>query len=172
MNSMAIDLAVLLANFVDRANVGMIQRRRGARLSPKTFQPLWDPGQIVRKKFERDKPAKGCILGLVDNTHTAVAQLFDNSIARDDLADHGANDAVPATSRLPCRKGGAVDIEETVAMGKWNVARTALLLLLGKLSESFGGSPCRLVAILPRTCKVASIALNSCREVVLLREIP
>jgi hypothetical protein len=81
-------LAVLLANLVDRADVGMIQRRGCARLSPKTFHCLWDLGQILRKKLKRDKPAKGRVFGLVDNTHPAAAQLFNDAVARDGLADH------------------------------------------------------------------------------------
>ena len=33
------------------------------------------------------------ILGLVDFTHPATAQLFDNAVMRDGLADHGAGAA-------------------------------------------------------------------------------
>src|SRR5271170_7216016 len=65
-------LVVLLANLVYRANVRMVERGRSTRLFPKSFQYLWVFGQVVRKKFECDKPAKRCVLGLIDNTHTAA----------------------------------------------------------------------------------------------------
>jgi hypothetical protein len=81
-------LTILFANLVDRADVGMIQRRRRTRLSPKTFQCLRNLGQVVGKKFKRDKPAKRGVLGLVNNTHAATAQPFDDAVARDGLADH------------------------------------------------------------------------------------
>src|SRR3981081_4523104 len=83
--------AVLLANLVDRANVGVIQCGCRTRLSPKTFQNLRVLGQMVGKKLERDKPAKRGVLRLVHNPHTAATQLCDDSVARDRLADHGAN---------------------------------------------------------------------------------
>src|ERR1700683_4981893 len=63
-------LAVLLADLVDGADVGMIQRGGCACLSPKTLECLWNLGEAVGKKFERDEPAEGGVLGFVDNTHT------------------------------------------------------------------------------------------------------
>ena len=81
-------LAVLLADLVDCADVGMIQRGCRTRLSAKAFQSLWILCEVFGEKFERDKPAEGWILRLVDNTHAAAAQLFDDSIVRDGLADH------------------------------------------------------------------------------------
>src|SRR5882757_631656 len=67
-------------------------------------------------------------------------------------ADHGANDAVPATNTLAGLKESVVIIQIKSEIGEGSVPRTGVLLL-GKLSKSFGGSPCRLVAILPRTCR-------------------
>ncbi len=87
-------MAVLLADFVDRADMGMIQRGCRTRLSPKAFQSLWVLREVFGKKFECDKPAEGWILGFVNNTHTSPAQLFDDSIVRDGLADHWASAVV------------------------------------------------------------------------------
>ena len=39
--------AILFANFVDRANVGMVQRRRGASFTTEAFQSL----RVFRKKI-------------------------------------------------------------------------------------------------------------------------
>ncbi len=83
--------AVLLADLVDRADMGMIQRGCRTRLPPKAFQSLWVLREVFGEKFERDKPAEGWILGFVNNTHAAAAQLFDDSIVRDGLADHWAS---------------------------------------------------------------------------------
>ena len=111
-------LTVLLANLVDRANVGMIQRRRRARLSPKTFQSLWNLGQVVGKKFKRDKPAEGGILGLVDNTHAAATQRFEDSIVRDGLADHRTKDGAIHATPANGLKWSAVVIQVTVDVGE------------------------------------------------------
>ena len=81
-------LAVLLADFVNCADMRMIQRGRCTRLSPKPFQNLRILGQVIGNKFKCDEPAEGGILGLVDNTHAAAAQHFNDSVMGDDLADH------------------------------------------------------------------------------------
>jgi hypothetical protein len=129
-------LAVLLVNFVDRANVGMIQRGRRARLSTKTFQSLWNLGQVVRKKFKSDKPAEGGILGLVDNTHTTAAQLFDDSVVRDSLADHWVDDGEAAKYKLAWLKASALVIQEIIEVGESNVERAGVLLFgIEKLFE-------------------------------------
>ncbi len=89
-------LAVLLIDLVDGADVGVIQRRSSARLSPKAFESVGNLGEIVRKELERDKPAERSVLSLVHNTHPAATQLFDDPVVRDDFADHCAMDtAVP-----------------------------------------------------------------------------
>jgi hypothetical protein len=109
-------LTVLFADFVDGANVGMIQRGRRTRLSAKTFEHLWDLGEVVRKKFERDKPAEGGVLGFIDDPHAAAAQLFDDSVVRNGLADHRTDD------------GDAVVIREAFKMDEWFVSRAGILL--------------------------------------------
>ena len=72
----------------------MIQRRRGARLSAKTFEGLWVFSHVVRgEKFKRmtNRPREAS-LGFVHNPPMPPpAQLFDDSVARDGLPDHGAN---------------------------------------------------------------------------------
>jgi hypothetical protein len=50
-------LSVMLANFVNRTNVRMIQRRCRTRLSAKTLQSLRILGQLVREKLKREKPS-------------------------------------------------------------------------------------------------------------------
>src|SRR5450759_2129671 len=79
---------VLLVNVVDGADVGMVQRRGGASFPPQALQRMPVVSQIVGKKLEGDETAETCVLGLVDHTHPAAAELFDDSIVRGGLADH------------------------------------------------------------------------------------
>src|ERR1700746_2587125 len=81
-------LLVLLVNFVNGANIGMIERRSRARLPLKALQRLRVRGDVFRKKFEGDEAAKLDVLRLIDDTHTATAELFDDAVMRDGLADH------------------------------------------------------------------------------------
>ena len=41
-----------------------------------------------REKLERDEPAEPEVFGLVDHTHATGAELGDDAIVRDRLADH------------------------------------------------------------------------------------
>ena len=76
------------ANFVDRANVWVIQRGGCARFAAKAFNGLRIAGKLLGKKFQPDKSPKFEILGLVDHTHTAAAELLDDSVMGNRLADH------------------------------------------------------------------------------------
>ena len=75
-------------DFVDRADVWMIQRRCGARLALEALERLRIADEIVREEFQRGKPAEPRVFGLVDHTHAAAAQLLDDAIVRDGLANH------------------------------------------------------------------------------------
>ena len=110
-------LAVLLANFVDGADVGMIERRRRASLSSKALQHLRILCQLIGEKLERDKAAKEEILGFVDNTHAAATQHFDDSIVGDGLADHRA-EYREAREKVRLEESESLCLEETVEIGK------------------------------------------------------
>jgi hypothetical protein len=81
-------LAVFLVNFVDGADVGMVQGRSGASFPLKTIKGLTILGEFFRKKFEGDEASELDVLGAVDDAHAAAAQLFDDAVVRDGLADH------------------------------------------------------------------------------------
>ena len=76
------------ADFVDGADVGMIQGRGGASFAAETFQGLRVSRNIVRQEFESDEAAKFGVLGLVDHTHAAATEFLDDAVVRDGLADH------------------------------------------------------------------------------------
>ncbi len=73
-------LAVLLANLINRADVGMVQCGGRARFAPKTFQGLRILGYIEGQKFQRDKSAELSILRLVNDTHASAAEFLEDSV--------------------------------------------------------------------------------------------
>jgi hypothetical protein len=79
----------MLADFVNGADVGMIQRRRGPRLASETLQSLLVLGQLIGQELEGDEAPQFRIFGLVNHAHPAAAQLFDDAVVRNGLADHG-----------------------------------------------------------------------------------
>src|ERR1700745_1201582 len=79
---------LMLADLVNRADVGVVQRRRRSRFAPKTFQRLRIARQFIRKEFQRNKGDKFGVVGLLPDTHPAAAELFENVISRDRLPDH------------------------------------------------------------------------------------
>ena len=81
-------LAVLLADFVNGADVGMVQGRGGLGFALKTGQSLRVSGDFLGQELQGHKAVQPGVLGLVDHTHPATAQLLDDAVVRDGLADH------------------------------------------------------------------------------------
>src|ERR1019366_4900164 len=81
-------LLTMLADFIDGADIGMIESRRRTCLPAKPFQCLRVARQFIRQEFEGYKPAKVGVLSLVDDTHAAATEFFDDAVMRDDLVDH------------------------------------------------------------------------------------
>ncbi len=81
-------LAVVIVNFVNCADVGMIECRGRTRLALETLQCLPIPGHLFRQEFQGDEPTELGVLGPVNHTHAAAAQLFKNAIVGYRLADH------------------------------------------------------------------------------------
>ena len=82
-------LPIMLTNLVNRADVGMIQRRRRPRLPPEALQRQGLACRIFRKKLQRHQPPQRSVLGLVDDSHAAAAQLAQHAIVRDCLPRDG-----------------------------------------------------------------------------------
>ena len=81
-------LAFVLRDFVDGADVGMVQRRRRPRLSAEAFQGLRVFGHRFRQELQSDHAAEFEVLGLVDHTHPAATELLDDAVVRDGLPEH------------------------------------------------------------------------------------
>jgi len=76
-------------DFIDCADVGMIERRSGTRLTQKAFEGLPVVRDFTRKKLQGDGAAESSVLGLVDNTHPASAEFLDDPVVRHGLANCG-----------------------------------------------------------------------------------
>src|SRR5258708_901420 len=82
-------LPILLVDFMNCANVGMVQSRSGLGFTAKTAQDLSTFGHFVGQKLQRNKAIEFGVLGFEYYAHPAGAQLLDNAIVQDGLADHG-----------------------------------------------------------------------------------
>ena len=81
-------LTILLADVVNRADIGVIESRCSLRLTLKTGESLGVFGYLVGQEFERDKAMEPGVLGFVHHPHATTAQLLYDPIVRDGLADH------------------------------------------------------------------------------------
>jgi len=92
-------LAVVLANVVEGADVGMIERRSGARFALEALQGLGALGDILGQEFERHQAPQPRVLGLINHTHTSAPKFLEDPVVGDGFADH-------ARSRLRMILGG------------------------------------------------------------------
>src|SRR5258708_15683847 len=67
------------ADFVDRKNVWMIERRSGAGFLLKSIYAIAIGGELFTEKLERDLSTQLGIFGQIDFTHSARAELLENS---------------------------------------------------------------------------------------------
>ena len=81
-------LAVGLTDIVNGADIGVIERGGGLGLALKPGQSLRVFGDFIGQELQRHKTPQAGILGFVHHAHAAAAQLFEDSIMRDGLADH------------------------------------------------------------------------------------
>ena len=79
---------VLLTDVVDGADVRMIQRGCRLRLTLETAQSLRVSGNLLGQEFQSDETMEPGVFGLIDHTHAAAAQLFNDAVVRDGLPDH------------------------------------------------------------------------------------
>src|SRR5258708_39692484 len=80
--------AVLVVNFIDRADIRVIESRGGLGFALKSAEGLRVFGYVVGEELESHKAIEFYILSLVDHAHAAAAEFLDNAVVRDDLADH------------------------------------------------------------------------------------
>src|SRR6266851_6770636 len=66
----------------------MVESRRSASFPAKAFESLRVLREILREKLQSDKATEFRVLGLVNYTHPATAELLDDAVVRDGLTDH------------------------------------------------------------------------------------
>jgi len=79
---------MLIVNFVDGADVRMIQRRSSLGLALKAAERLRVFAYIVGQELQSHEAAEFQILSLVHNAHAPAAQFLENAVMRDGVVDH------------------------------------------------------------------------------------
>src|SRR5579883_2903075 len=82
---------LIVANVIDSANGRMIQKGSGTCFTSEALQSNRVLCEVFGKELQGDAAAKAHVLGLIDDTHPTAAQLLENTIVRNGLADHGKN---------------------------------------------------------------------------------
>jgi hypothetical protein len=67
------------------ADIGMVQGGGGLRFTLKSAQRLRISGHFIGQELQGHKPVQARVLRLVDYTHAATAQLFNDAVVRDGL---------------------------------------------------------------------------------------
>ena len=92
----------------------MVQSRRRTRFASEAFQGLRVLRHVIGEELQSHEAAEFGVLGLVDHTHAAPAELLDDAVVRNGLADHAylrtvqllrcASDVIPFRFRLRIRR--------------------------------------------------------------------
>src|ERR1700730_9871461 len=82
-------LAFALVNFIDGADIRMVESGRRTSLAAKTFQALRIVSYIFWQEFQSNKAPQARIFRLINNAHSAATKYLNNSVVSDGLANHG-----------------------------------------------------------------------------------
>ncbi len=93
-------LALILAEFVDRADIGMIERRGGLGFAEEALEGLGFVRPFRRKEFQGDYPIQLHVLGGVNDAHPAATNLLMDPVVRNDSVDQGWWPSLAADVRL------------------------------------------------------------------------
>jgi hypothetical protein len=80
-------LAALLADVVNRADVGMVESRGRLRFPLETGEGLRVSSHLIGQELQGHEAMQSRVLGLIDHTHAATAELLHDAVVRDGLAD-------------------------------------------------------------------------------------
>ena len=81
-------MPIVLTDFMNRADVRVVQCRGSLGFALEAAQSLRVLRYIIGQEFESDEATEVGILGFVDHTHPAAAELLDDAVVRDGLP-HG-----------------------------------------------------------------------------------
>ena len=82
-------IAVLVVDFVDSADIGVVECGGGFGFAFEAGEGLGVFGEFVREEFKGHEAAELEVFGFVDHAHAAAAEFFGNAVVRDGLTDHG-----------------------------------------------------------------------------------
>ena len=82
-------LAVVFADIVDGADVRVVEGGRGARFDAEAFDRLAIARQFLGDELKSDRTSQAAVIGAKDHAHATRAELRDDAIVRNRLADHG-----------------------------------------------------------------------------------
>src|ERR1700746_1597351 len=104
----------MFAEFVNRADIRMVESGSSSRLAAKTFKGLGVLRHIIRQEFQSNKPPKLGILGFVDNAHTTSPDLFEDAVVRDGLANHVV-DVITVAAAVPSGAAGRHNVGQSAS---------------------------------------------------------
>ncbi len=81
-------LLMLVVNFVDGADVRMVQCGGCLGFALKPAERLRVFGDVVGQELKGDKAVELDILSLIDHTHPAAAEFLNDAVVRDGSPDH------------------------------------------------------------------------------------
>src|ERR1700693_3442612 len=79
---------ILFANIVDGAYAGMIERGSGVSFAAETLQSLSILIHVVGQEFQSYSAIKAGVQALVDDTHSASTEFFQDAIVRNGPVNH------------------------------------------------------------------------------------
>ena len=82
-------MAFVASDFVDGADIRVIERRCALCFAAKTFQGIRFPDSTFGQELQSDKPAELFVLGFVDYAHAATPQFLQHTVTRDRLPGSG-----------------------------------------------------------------------------------
>ena len=115
-------MPIVLADFMNRADVRMVEGGGGSSFTSETFQRLRVMRNFVWQEFQSDETTQLGIFSLIDNSHPTAAQLLDNAIVRDSVPDHWRESYV----REPGKSMKALDLAAS-QKGSWRNIPIALI---------------------------------------------
>ncbi len=132
--------STLLADIVDGADAGVIERRCRACLALESSQGVGILRELRRQELHGDEALQPRILRLVDHAHPPGAQLLDDAVVRERLTDQGTVpgpdmldavvEATPAFSKRACGDTNRRSGEKLVGAVVGRKQRPYLLLQL------------------------------------------
>jgi hypothetical protein len=111
------EAAAILCDFVNRADVGMIQGGSGAGFTAETLEGRGVFGHIVGEKLQGNRAAEIDVFGFVDDAHSAAAKLLENA----EVGDRCAWDERGRGRRVGHR-AGILTMKRTALQGETKMA--------------------------------------------------